>query len=118
MRRYGQVLLIFMALVPFALAANPVEKSSEIKPYQGQQLLHTLDRNQKAKVLAYGDGKSGFSGLYVFDPGGNCVVWDDTLVSEVQDDLAVEFVAAQAGRYMVEVRNFSSTQNPFFISIK
>jgi hypothetical protein len=68
--------------------------------------------------VAIGDGHKGYCGLYVYDGHGNCISWDDSLYVEVQDDLAVGFVASQAGPYHIEIHNMGSSVNSFRVVVK
>jgi hypothetical protein len=64
---------------------------------------------QESRALVIGDGRTAL-GIYVYDPLGHCVGFDDE-PSEVYDDRIVSWVAAIAGPYDVQIRNFGPLEN-------
>src|SRR5262249_60019722 len=116
--RRGLVVLGLLALCTTGHSADPVNVELKIGPGGHVNLMRLVERNQTTKVLAIGDGHKGYCGLYVYDGHGNCISWDDSLDAAVQDDLAVEFFASQAGPYHIEVHNMGSNVNSFSVVVK
>jgi hypothetical protein len=65
---------------------------------------------QTSRVMAIGDGRTPV-GIYIYDPQGHCIVFDDEPIARVYDDRIVTWVAAASGPYELQIRNFGPRYN-------
>lgn len=89
----------------------------ELAPFASQLLPMPFHGQQRALVIASGDGSSPL-GLYVYDRHGNCVAWDEARAYVTRDDLAAEWVPPEAGLYLIEVRNAGWRTNSVTVAIR
>ena len=79
--------------------------------------VHTFKKNERAVAVASGNGRSCL-GLYVFDARGNCLAKDDHSPPATADDLIVNWLPAESGRYAVELRNAGFDNNTYEIALR
>jgi hypothetical protein len=86
------------------LALQAWQQTSRFIPYRA---------GERALVITSGNGLSPLA-IYVYDPDGNCVAKDDAVAARgSSDDLAVEWLPPEEGRYTIELRNFGYRTNRF-----
>jgi hypothetical protein len=111
--------LLFVPLVGADLVRpQPYAPEQKIGGMSVRSYPRQFKPNESALVHLYGTGDATLL-LYVFDPQGNCVAWDDN-VTEPQfcDELAAEWIADSTGRYSVEVRNAGVSAHSFSLAIR
>ena len=100
-------------LKPQKFSAEQKIASMSIRAYARQ-----FKPNESALAHVYGNGNSSLT-LYVFDPQGNCVAWDDNITDpQYCDELAAEWISDSLGRYSVEIRNVGTSPHTFTIGIR
>lgn len=88
-----------------------------MEPFSARTFPVRCKAKERTAVIVYGQGTSPM-GVYVFDPHGNCVAWDDASRSMMPDDLALEWHPPTEQTYEVEVRNLGRKANNAEIAIR
>ncbi|MCI0378420.1 MAG: hypothetical protein L0215_12495 [Gemmataceae bacterium] len=121
MRWLGWPLLSMLLLVGATGHAGPTQprppSREVVEPFGQKTFSLNFEGNQRASVVAIGDGRT-FMGLYVYDRHGNCVARDDVGDSPTRDDLAAEWFPPELGPYSIDVVNLGRTFNQFWIAIR
>src|SRR5207253_1650645 len=86
----------------------------KVEAYGQKTYWRKFEAGRPAKVIAVGEG-TGFIGLYVFDPDGNCVARDDEATQRTPSDTAVEWVPPRTGYYTIEVKCLGRNGNDFML---
>jgi hypothetical protein len=92
-------------------------RSVPLEPFSGRTFSVRCKAKERTAVIVYGEGTSPMA-VYVFDPHGNCVAWDDNSLSMMPDDLALEWYPPAEQNYEVEVRNLGRKKNQPEIAIR
>lgn len=116
----------FVLLFAHLVAGAPVRPFADnekgfrmvaMEPFSGRTFSVRCKAKERTAVIIYGQGTSPM-GVYVFDPHGNCVAWDDVSLSMMPDDLALEWHPPTEQNYEIEVRNLGRKANQPEIAIR
>ena len=114
-------LAIFPLAVFLCVQGSPLEEVKPrqvvIEPYRRfvESLVFAADK--PAKVIGIGNGRT-YLALYLYDPYGNCVAWDDQGTLSIKDDVYVEFFPHHNEIYSYEIRNQGSSFNRLEIAVR
>src|SRR5262245_27124233 len=107
----GVMLLLAASATP-APVGKAMNFNSAVNANESKNYPIAFKGKDRASIVVIGDGKT-YLALYVYDPDGNCVAWDDDATFGTHDDLAAEWYPAQTASYTVEVRNLGMRRNAF-----
>ncbi len=118
--------LFFVSLALPMVLGGPVQPFGDeekgfhqmrLEPFAVRTFTQECKGGERTCVIAIGQGTTPL-GVYVYDVHGNCVAWDDYSLSDVADDLALEFHPPQQGVYEVEIRNFGRRSNSVELAVR
>lgn len=112
MTRYAFLPALLLFAAPFIAAQGSREESREpfeIPPFQRIEFPQPALAGRDAQAIAIGNGRSAV-GVYVFDPKGNCVAFDDE-PNPALDDRVVVWTPTVTGLFGVQVRNLGFAVN-------
>jgi hypothetical protein len=116
----GSVLAVLVC-VSFSAAdlVTPRKRESKqgVPPYSIRTYTDTFRKGELGRVVGSGVGDSCLA-VYVFDPAGNCVAWDDKSDARTGDDFYVEWIPAEHERFNIEVRNAGFEANVFRLALR
>ncbi len=86
-------------------------------PYGRIQTSVTGVVGQESRAIAIGDGRTAL-GIYVYDPQGNCVAFDDEPIARYFDDRIAGWSPTVSGMHEVQIRNLGPGFNRVEASAK
>jgi hypothetical protein len=120
----GAALLVLVVPIALGGPVNPVGGERgylnlQLEPFSVRNFSETFKGKERASVIAIGRGDTPL-GLYVYDPDGNCVAWDDLSLStqNISDDMVVDWYPPRQGKYEIELRNFGRRGNRVEVVIR
>jgi hypothetical protein len=116
----GLLLLLAGAALGPGAPLDPKTRLVEgkVEPYRDLNYERTFQAGIPAKVIALGEARKGYLGLYVFDAHGNCVARDDEVNDRTVDDTAVEWVPAQTGPCTIQVKALGKNGFDFLMTVR
>jgi hypothetical protein len=115
----GLCLLLLLTGASFGGPLEPIRTDDKvtIRPLGQHSYLAPFEANQRAVVIASGNGRT-YLGLYVFDRHGNCVAKDDHTGPATCDDCAVEWFPTEIADYSVEIVNLGRNSNVVQLAVR
>lgn len=111
------LLVLVSALAVRGGPLNPIDAergflSATLEPFSVRTFGETCKAEERTMIMAIGRGNSPIA-VYVFDPQGNCIAWDDLALNRknVSDDIALAWHPPREMRYDIELRNFGRESN-------
>ena len=91
----GSVAIFLLARLAGGSPVEPFEdtkgyRDASLEPFSALRFTVKCKARERTCAIVYGFGKSPM-GVYVFDPHGNCVAYDDEAHTLISDDLATEW---------------------------
>jgi len=116
---WGVSLLLLCGSIVSADLVLPRKRETDqrIPGLRTRSYTETFKGQERALVIVSGNWESCL-GLYIFDARGNCVARDDRSGPQTADDLAVEWIPPEQGRYSIEVRNGGVPENVYQIAVR
>ena len=114
MKRVGMFALLGVFLLASSGGGGPVKPHPpefvEIPGYFVTSKADDFSGGVRANIIISGN-YAAYLGVYVFDPLGNCVAWDDFGNRATYDDLNAEWYPPVEGRYGIDIWNFGRTKS-------